>query len=49
MPIITKCIGVLIKAIKQYEFYKTNGQEHIFDIAYEYAGMGHIKMNTKAI
>ena len=34
----------LKEAIKQYEFYKTNGQEHIFDIAYEYAGMGHIKM-----
>ncbi len=34
----------LKKAIKQYEFYKSKGQEHIFDIAYEYAGMGHIKM-----
>ena len=34
----------LKRALEQYEFYKTKGQEHIFDIAYEYAGMGHIKM-----
>jgi len=34
----------LKRALEQYEFYKTKGQEHVFDIAYEYAGMGHIKM-----
>ena len=34
----------LKKSIQQYEFYKTKGQEHIFDFAYEYAGMGHINV-----
>ena len=32
----------LNKAMKVYKEYKENGQERIFDIAYIYAGMGHI-------
>lgn len=34
----------LKRALDQYEFYKTKGQEHIFDFAYEYAGMGYINV-----
>ncbi len=32
----------LDKAMRIYKEYKENGQERIFDIAYIYAGMGHI-------
>ena len=32
----------LNEALEKYEYYKKNGQENIFDIAYTYAGMGHI-------
>tara|TARA_B100001057_G_scaffold44330_1_gene39595 strand:- start:2291 stop:2818 length:528 start_codon:yes stop_codon:yes gene_type:complete len=31
-------------ALEKYEFYKSRGQEHIFDFAHEYAGMGHINV-----
>ena len=32
----------LDKAMRIYKEYKENGQDRIFDIAYIYAGMGHI-------
>ena len=34
----------LKRALEQYEFYKSRGQEHIFDFAHEYAGLGHINV-----
>jgi hypothetical protein len=38
------CFMSLKESLNRYQYYLTNNQDKLFDIAYKYNGMGHIKV-----